>query len=537
MRAQLPVGIVASWPRWAAAFVTVMAVLWAGTWFSGPAAMWSAIALAAALAALIVVTWRRLPLATVTGGRLRPRRIASGLLDPGRAAVTVDHRPLWTAAPAAIRVEGDVVVAVVAVDGPAHPPSVFDRARVESATFVPVAAIAEALRQFDVTLAGIDIISVGRRRAPRSHHPFSVTYTSMVGDHAAMGLRRTWCVLRMNRIDNAAAVICRDSVAATLAACAARLAADLSARGIAARVLDAAELAETDAHLAAGVGPAPRPGWGDLRHGSGSVAAFWVSPADITTDNLDRIWVPDTDATAVTVQLRPGVAGTTEIGVLVRYSTPTPLPGAPLDGLNPLSGRHDAAVSAGLATAAVPALRAPHRRLGPDDASLQTPLAATGILVGTLPTGHPLLLNLAAPAAGESSTVTIDGEVALLVQVALRSAAIGYQVLVVAARPQRWRETVAAGLHVTPAGAALQLPEGGPPVMLVYDTPGITAPVTGPPPAITVRAVKSRAASTADVHLAQDGPAEAVARTGWFSTRVIIDVTPERNLLKATHAA
>ena len=48
MRAQLPVGIVGSWPRWAAAFITVIAVLWAGTWFRGPAAMWSAIALAAA---------------------------------------------------------------------------------------------------------------------------------------------------------------------------------------------------------------------------------------------------------------------------------------------------------------------------------------------------------------------------------------------------------------------------------------------------------------------------------------------------------
>ena len=537
MRAQLPVGIVASWSRWAIAFVAVMAVLWAGTWFAGPAARWSAITLAAVLAALIVLTWRRLPLASVTAGRVRPRRIRPALLDPTRGAVTVDHRPVWTAAPAAIRADGDDVVAVVAVDGPAHPPSVFDRARVESATFVPVSVIAAALRQFDVTLAGIDIITVGRRRAPRSHHPYSATYTAMVGDHAAMGLRRTWCVLRINRIDNAAAVVCRDSVAATLAACAGRLAAELSGRGIAARVLDATELVAVDTDLAAGVGPDPRPGWGDLRHGGGAVSAFWVSPADISTDTLDRIWVPDTDATAVAVQLRPAAAGATEIGVLVRYSTPTPLPASPLDGLNPFSARHDAAVRAGLATAAVPALRAPHRRLGPADEGLQTPLAATGILVGTLPTGHPLLLNLAAPTAGEPSTVTIDGELALLVQVALRSAAIGYQVLVVAARPQRWRDAIAAGLQVNPADTALQLPDDGPPVMLVFDTPGITAAVTGPRPAITVRAVKSQAASTADIHLAQDGPAEAVARTGGFSTRVIIDVTPERNLLKATHAA
>ena len=180
---------------------------------------------------------------------MRPRRIRPALLEPDLGAVTVDHRPLWTAAPAAIRADGDDVLAVVAVDGPAHPPSVFDRARVEAATFVPVSVIAAALRQFDVTLAGIDIISVGRRRAPRSHHPYSATYTSMVGDHAAMGLRRTWCVLRMNRLDNAAAVVCRDSVAATLAACAARLAAELSARGIAARVLDRKSTRLNSSHI------------------------------------------------------------------------------------------------------------------------------------------------------------------------------------------------------------------------------------------------------------------------------------------------
>ena len=41
--------------------------------------------------------------------------------------------------------------------------------------------------------------SVGRRRV-RAHHPYAATYTSMIGDHAAMGQRRSWCVLRMDRL-------------------------------------------------------------------------------------------------------------------------------------------------------------------------------------------------------------------------------------------------------------------------------------------------------------------------------------------------
>ena len=104
-----------------------------------------------------------------------------------------------TTASAAIRGDGDELVAVVAVDGPSHTPSVLDNHRVESAATLPVGVVADALRQFDVTLGGIDIVSVGRRRAPDTHHPYAQTYSGMVGDHGAVGRRRTVCVLRMNR--------------------------------------------------------------------------------------------------------------------------------------------------------------------------------------------------------------------------------------------------------------------------------------------------------------------------------------------------
>lgn len=78
-------------------------------------------------------------------------------------------------------------MAVLAIDGPDNPPSVFDRNRVESATSILLDVLADALRQFDVRLSGIDVLSVGRRRASRAHHPYAATYTSMIGDHAAMG--------------------------------------------------------------------------------------------------------------------------------------------------------------------------------------------------------------------------------------------------------------------------------------------------------------------------------------------------------------
>ena len=109
--------------------------------------------------------------------------------------------------------------------------------------------------------------------------------------------------------ENATAIASRDSVASTLAACAARLAAELSARKITARVLGAAELADVDVLLGAGIGAEPQPGWGDLRHGAGSVSAYWVSSGGHQHREPDRIWVADSDATAVTVQVRPAEGG------------------------------------------------------------------------------------------------------------------------------------------------------------------------------------------------------------------------------------
>lgn len=272
--------------------------------------MWGAIAAAVLAAVLIVVTWRLLQIDVCAAPPPLTDTAAPTLLDTTSPA---DIAPLWDNTPAAVRAAGDDVVAVVAIDGPDNPPSGVRPGWVESATFIPLDVLAVALRQFDVRLSGIDVLSVGRRRASRAHHPYAATYTGMIGDHAAMGQRRSWCVLRMNRIQNATAIASRDSVAST-SRVRRRLAAERSRCKITARVLDAAELADVDLLLGAGIGAEPRPGWGDLRHGAGSVQHHWVTPRT----SRPRIWigytVPDSDATAVAVQLRPTEDGGAEVG-------------------------------------------------------------------------------------------------------------------------------------------------------------------------------------------------------------------------------
>ncbi|MBN3459467.1 type VII secretion protein EccE [Mycobacterium sp. DSM 3803] len=532
MKPMAALGVQASSLRLSATFVVAVAAVAVITaTVAGPPAIVLAVVAVLLVAALGVLTWRREHILAL--GIHRFRRSPKDLLT---LVPAVDHTAQWPESTAAVRGSGDTTLAVVAVDGPSHTPSTLDHQRVVSPAGLPIAVVADALRQFDVQLEGIDVLSSGRRRAPNGHHHYAATYSRRVGDHAAMGTRRTLCVLRMNSQANAAAVLSRDGVAATVTACAQRLATELTARHCPSRVVDAGELAAIDEELRLGVAEPASQLWGGLRHGGGMVTSYWVSPDDITTATLDRVWVPDCDHTATTLQLRPGPDGTTRVGLLVRYATGGPLQDPPVLGLNPLSGRHDRGFRAGLADAATPPLLAPHRLLAPGE-DLLAPIGANGVIIGSTMNGHPLLLNLAGAAPGATSTVTVAGELALLIQLAMCHAAIGYHVIVRSTRPQAWRPAAGAGLHIVP-GLPPTLPDNGEGAMVIYDDPRASAPVSaaraaaGPKATITLRLVPARAASVADVHMEQDSPNTCGIRTAAFSYRERIDLSAERDLLR-----
>ena len=534
MKPMAALGVQARWLRLSATFMAAVAVLAiASATLVGPAAIAVSAVVVVLVVGLGVLTWRREHLLTL-GIRLLRRR-AHGLLA---LAPAVDHAGRWPIVTSAVRGHGDEAIAVVAVDGPSHVPASLDHQRVVSPAGLPIAVIADALRQFDVRLSGIDVLSRGRRRAANGHHHYAATYSRRVGDHGAMGTRRTLCVLRMNSQDNVAAVLSRDSVADTVTACAQRLAAELTARQCSSRVVDSAELATIDDELSLGVSEPAHQLWGGLRHGGGVVTTYWVSPEDITTSTLDRVWVPDCDHTATALQLRAGSDGTTRVGLLVRYATGGPLHEPPVLGLNPLSGRHDLGFRAGLADAATPALLAPHRVLEAGE-NLLAPIGSNGVIIGSTMNGHPLLLNLASSVPGATSTVTVAGEVALLIQLAMCHAAIGYHVIVRSSRPQVWRPAAGAGLHIVP-GLPPTLPDNGEGAMVIYDDPRASAPASasraaaGPRAAITVRLVPARSTSVADVHMEQDhdSPNTCGIRTAAFTYRERIDLSAERDLIR-----
>lgn len=263
---------------------------------------------------------------------------------------------------------------------------------------MPVAAVATGLRQFDVRLDTIDIVSVRKQQVSKARDPSA---ERTVDDHPAGVQRRTWLVLRMDPLHNVAAVVARDSVASTLAAAVERLAEHLHGWRCAARPLRGDELAEVDTAVAAGLQPvSTRAGWGRLKHFGGYATSFWVSPRDMTSETLDRLWLHDTDATVVTIRLT-AVADRTEVSAWVRFHSEERLSKDVWAGLNRLTARQLAAVHASLpAPGQRPRLVVPARALRDDEqlAVRVGPTEQLAVRVGSRVMGAALLHSMSTAA-------------------------------------------------------------------------------------------------------------------------------------------
>ncbi|WP_068189012.1 type VII secretion protein EccE [Mycobacterium sp. UM_CSW] len=384
MKAQPRLGLALSWPKTTSAFLIDVAVLVVVRKLAGgpqTAMWWGGVAVAVVATAALLLTYRGITVISALARWLwdwsapdiwdsSPESAAAlstpesspprgEILNPGCTAA-IDHRRRFGRRVVGVRGYRGQLVAVVALDGPADAPHHHQTAA--SAT-LPVLAVATGLHHFDVRLDAIDIVSVRRRYA---------------ADGRPAGFEhRTWLVLRMDPQRNVGAVAARDSLASTLAAVVERLVDDLNGRRCAARPLTADEFAEVDAAVAAGLQPAStRSGLRHLKCFDGYATSFWVSPQDITSETLDRLWLDDTDVTVLTIRLS-AAAGRVHASAWVRYHSAEPLGNDVCVGLNRLVARQLAAVHASLpAPAKRPPLVVPGRPLR-DDERLEIGLGST----------------------------------------------------------------------------------------------------------------------------------------------------------------
>lgn len=378
MKAQRRFGLSLSWPRVTAVFLVDIVVLVVASHcpesWQGPhrIAFWVGVGLAALVALFSLVTYHGI---TVTSG------LATWLwdwsADPGTAlgagcTPARDYQRRFGRDAVGVREYEGQLVTVIALNGGDGDSASRHRHRASPPTLL-VQAVADGLRQFDIHLDNIDIVSVKVRRGGNAaelskHEDRGPEEREVANGEPTSYVRRTWLVLRMNPQRNIAAVAVRDSLASTLVAATERLAQDLDGLTCAAKPLTAEEITEVDRAVLADLEPTwSRPGWRHLKHFNGFTTSFWVTPSDITTDTLDELWRAEAVATVLTVRLTAR-AGRPHVSAWVRFHSEKRLPRDVSSGLNRLTGRQLAAVRASLPAPATHAvLVVPSRPMHDDD--------------------------------------------------------------------------------------------------------------------------------------------------------------------------
>ncbi|ORA81943.1 type VII secretion protein EccE [Mycolicibacter kumamotonensis] len=386
MKAQHTFGLNLSWLRVTTVFLIDIAILaiaghWPDELGTAARAWWPGVGLAAVVTLAALITHRRVPLTAIVLARILDRFANPASFLSEGCTSGFDHRRRYSHDVVGLREHRGQLVTVIAV-GPLPPQTSGRHGRGHRPpAALPAGLAAAALRQFDVRLDGIDIVSVRTRHAGDDGDTSPADDGPTPAAPVVADSRDTWLILRMDPMRNADAVAVRDSVAATLAVATERLAHDLQERHIMARVLPAEEFADVDAAVLAGLSPTRirrrrRRLKQKQRKGSKQLAAtFWMSPRDITTENLERLWQPEADTTAVTVRL---IARNhhTEVSVLVRYHSSDRLRRNMSAGLNRLNGRQLTALRTSLPTPRNRTLAVPARPVDEQE-SLQVPLGTT----------------------------------------------------------------------------------------------------------------------------------------------------------------
>lgn len=378
MNAQRRFGLSLSWPRLAVVFLLVVLILVVGShcpesWQGDRRiAFWVGVGVASIVALVSLLTHYGHP---VTSG------LASWLWDwsadpsttlAAGCTTPIDYQRKFGRDTVGVREYEGLLVSVIGVHTGAEDVPGRHRHRTSgpSASALLVRPLANALRQFDIQLDCIDIVSVKRPRPSAGQLADDIRADEWMPASAQPDpyARRTWVVLRLNPQNNIAAVAARDSLASTLVAATERLAQELDGQGISGRPLTADELVEVDRAVLADLEPTwSRPGWHRLKHFGGYATSFWLTPTHITTDTLSDLWLPETEATVVTVRLTSD-RGRPQVAAWVRYHSARRLPGGVPPALNRLTGRQLAAVRASLpAPTARPLMVVPGRPLLDDD--------------------------------------------------------------------------------------------------------------------------------------------------------------------------
>ncbi|WP_441959695.1 type VII secretion protein EccE [Mycolicibacterium houstonense] len=379
-------------------------------------------------------------------GFVRNRRRRAGKSAPGSLPSEPFDVPTPDGLQIGFRWNGSTLLSLLRIDENPRALTVLEPGVTVSGEMVPVQALLDCLRQFDITLESIDIISQGARSA--GHTDVAAVYDSVLGPLPAIAQRTVWVAVRFNPSRCAEAVRRRgggrDGILRAATTATRRVANRLAEAGLQPQFLSASGIAAATNQLSDGVNLGTvEETWEDCREGQFRLSSFAVEPHMLTTAGLGLLWTVPSYSTTVCLSLREDAeAELIQVRGLARFDSDVRVP-TQLRGLIPLHGQQFSALAATLPIPAVPGARqiehwASGRRA---DAlsELAVPASGCGQVIGADEQGRAVALPVFGP---QIRRVEIAGTLHLAQQVVLRSLALGARVLVHTRRPAWWRDMV-----------------------------------------------------------------------------------------------
>lgn len=342
------------------------------------------------------------------------------------------------------RWDGTTLLSLIKIDENPQALTVLEPGMTVSGDVVPVQALVDCLRQFDITLDSIDVISQGARSS--GHTAVAAVYDAVLGPLPAIAQRSVWVAVRFDPSRCAEAVRRRgggrEGILRTATTATRRVANRLTEAGLRPLILSASGIALATNQLSDGVNLATvEETWDVCRDGRFRLCSFAVEPDMLTTAGLGVLWTVPSYSTTVCLSLRgddePGVV---KVRGLARFDSDFGVP-VNLPGLIHLRGYQFSALACSLPIPA-PTRPVEHWAFGSRDTDLRelaVPASGCGQVIGADDEGRAVALPLFGP---QISRVEICGTLHLAQQAVLRSLALGARVLVHSRRSGLWRAMV-----------------------------------------------------------------------------------------------
>src|SRR3954469_11699520 len=303
------------------------------------------------------------------------------------------------------RWDGSTLLSLLKIDANPQAMTVLEPGMTVSGEVVQVQALVDCLRQFDITLDSIDIISQGARSS--GHTAMAAVYDAVLGPLPAIAQRSVWLAIRFDPSRCADGVRRRgggrDGILRTATTATRRVANRLTEAGLRPRILGASEIAFATNQLSDGVNFATlEETWDTCRDGRFRLCSFAVEPQMLTTPGLGVLWTVPSYSTTVCLSLRadddPDLV---KIRGLARFDSDFGVP-VKLPGLIHLRGHQFSALACSLPISE-PTRPVEHWAYGPRDTALRdlaVPASGCGQVIGADDEGRAVALPLFGPHIG-----------------------------------------------------------------------------------------------------------------------------------------